>query len=204
HGGKLFPPQEQNHEHHAECGYRLVAGLFCGRGQRRHEGAGGGLFPARPRLRARCSQRCDAAGNSARRRAVTTGSGTGKARPGEHPLWITATQVAVRCGGVLHARAVVIRLQEWDIAWMMARDAPWDAAFYWSIGAFLWFHYFARLSRRTGSLVFAIFLTLFPLRYALHYFFPSAPGLTNNIGEVAVLWITAAILWFQYFRLRRR
>lgn len=90
------------------------------------------------------------------------------------------------------------------IAWMMARDAPWDAAFYWSIGAFLWFHYFARLSRRTGSLVFAIFLTLFPLRYALHYFFPSAPGLTNNIGEVAVLWITAAILWFQYFRLRRR
>lgn len=90
------------------------------------------------------------------------------------------------------------------IAWLMVRDAPWDAAFYWTWGALLWFHYFARLSRRTGSLVFAIVLTLFPLRYALHHFFPSAPELTNNIGEVAVLWITAAVLWFQYFRLRRR
>jgi len=90
------------------------------------------------------------------------------------------------------------------IAWMMVRDAPWDAAFYWIFATLFWFYYLARLSRRTGSLVFAIFLTLLPLRYALHHFFPSAPGLTNNIGEVAVLWITAAILWFQYFRLRRR
>ncbi|MFZ0922861.1 MAG: hypothetical protein WA020_07345, partial [Candidatus Acidiferrales bacterium] len=90
------------------------------------------------------------------------------------------------------------------MAWMMARNAPWDAALYWILGALFWVFYFARPSRRTVSLMVAIFLTLLPLHFGLHLIFPHAPGLNNNIPEAVVIWLGAVVSWVGYFRARAR
>ncbi|MGB6483446.1 MAG: hypothetical protein WBE86_08175 [Candidatus Acidiferrales bacterium] len=90
------------------------------------------------------------------------------------------------------------------MAWMMVRNAPWDAAFYWVLGALFWVFYFARPSRRTVSLVVAIFLTLLPLHFGLHLIFPHAPGLNNNILEAVIIWLGAVVSWVGYFRARAR
>ncbi len=89
------------------------------------------------------------------------------------------------------------------ISWLMVRDAPWDAAFYWSLAGLYWLFYLARMSRRTVSLVAAVFFTLAPLSFALHLVFPGAPALKNNMGEVGVIWLAAAVAWVEYFRRRR-
>lgn len=89
------------------------------------------------------------------------------------------------------------------MTWMMARNAPFDAVFYWSVAVLFWVFYLARPSRRTTSLVGAIFFTLLPLHYGLHLIFPSAPGLGNNLGEVGIIWLAAAVCWVGYFRRRR-
>ena len=81
----------------------------------------------------------------------------------------------------------------------MVRDAPWKAAFHWSYAALLWFlyFYFARLGRRTASLVAAVFLTLIPFPFVLHSVWAGGPVL-----EFVIVWITAAFVWFGYFRRR--
>jgi hypothetical protein len=79
---------------------------------------------------------------------------------------------------------------------LMVRDAPWHAAFDWSLAAALWFLYFARLPRRTASLVCAVSFTLIPVPFVLHSVFAGGPVL-----EFAVIWIFAAFVWFGYFRL---
>ena len=79
-------------------------------------------------------------------------------------------------------------------------DFLWEAAFYWSMGALFWFLYFARLRRRTASLVAAISLTLIPIPFALH--FANAPGPTTAgifAGGICI-WIAAALIWISYFR----
>jgi heme/copper-type cytochrome/quinol oxidase subunit 4 len=92
------------------------------------------------------------------------------------------------------------------ITWMMFRNEPWDAGFYWSFGAFLWVVYFARLSQRTISLVAAIFFALFPA--VMHFAFPGGPHIyTKAIPNwtVAFLWGVAVLAFLQFlFRLRRR
>ncbi|MGB6876616.1 MAG: hypothetical protein WBD87_11325 [Candidatus Acidiferrales bacterium] len=92
------------------------------------------------------------------------------------------------------------------IIWMMVRNAPWDAGFYWSFGALLWLVYFARLSRRTFSLIGAIFFALFPA--LMHFAFPGGPHIyTKAIPNwtVAFLWGVAVLAFLQFlFRLRRR
>ena len=77
------------------------------------------------------------------------------------------------------------------------RDAPWHAAFDWSLAAVLWFLYFARLRRRTASLVCAIFLTLIPIPFVLHSVIAGRP-----VVEFAIVWIFAAFIWLAYFRQR--
>ncbi|HLW81753.1 MAG TPA: hypothetical protein VKS20_06905 [Candidatus Acidoferrales bacterium] len=87
----------------------------------------------------------------------------------------------------------------------IVREAPWDAAFFWSWGALLWFLYFTRLPRRAVSLVIAIFFTLFP--FALHYAFPGGPGVyTESLSNWVspFLWGVAALVWFAYFARPRR
>ena len=55
----------------------------------------------------------------------------------------------------------------------MVRDAPWHAAFDWSLATVLWFVYFAfaRLGPRTIKLVCAICFTLIPIPFVLHSVF---------------------------------
>jgi hypothetical protein len=80
---------------------------------------------------------------------------------------------------------------------LMLRDAPWHAAFHWSLAAVLWFLYFARLPRRTASLVCAIWFTLVPIPFVLHSVSSGEP-----VVLFAIWWMVAAFLWFGYFRPR--
>ena len=86
------------------------------------------------------------------------------------------------------------------LVWLMARNAPWDAAFYWTWGALLWFIYFARLRRRTLALVAGIFCTVVPPLFAMHFSLSAWPQLRDNQGEVLIAWIGAAACWYGYFR----
>ena len=92
------------------------------------------------------------------------------------------------------------------ITWMMFRNEPWDAGFYWTFGAFLWIVYFARLSRRTMSLVVAIFFALFPV--VMRFVFPGGRHVyTRTIPNwtIAFFWVVAALAFLQFlFRLRQR
>jgi hypothetical protein len=80
---------------------------------------------------------------------------------------------------------------------LMVRDAPWHAAFDWSLAAVLWFLYFARMRWRTASLVCAIFFTLIPIPFVLHSAFSGGP-----VVEFAIVWVFAAFIWLGYFRQR--
>jgi hypothetical protein len=80
---------------------------------------------------------------------------------------------------------------------LMLRDAPWHAAFDWSLAAVLWFVYFARMRWRTASLVCAISFTLIPIPFVVHSV--SAGG---RVAEFALVWIIAAFIWLGYLRQR--
>jgi hypothetical protein len=80
----------------------------------------------------------------------------------------------------------------------MVRDAPWEAALYWTLAALFWFLYFARLRHRAASLVGAVSLTLIPVPFVMHSAFAGEP-----VGEVAmIVWTCAAVVWIGYFRQR--
>ena len=80
---------------------------------------------------------------------------------------------------------------------LTVRGNPWHAAFDWSLAAVLWFLYFARLRWRTGNLVCAICFTLIPIPFVWHSVLAGGPVL-----EFVIVWITAAFIWFGYFRQR--
>ncbi|HKV29115.1 MAG TPA: hypothetical protein VJN90_12665 [Candidatus Acidoferrales bacterium] len=91
------------------------------------------------------------------------------------------------------------------IVWMMARNEPWNAGFYWSFGAFLWVVYFARLSRRMICLVAAIFFALFPA--VMHFVFPGGRHVyTRAIPNwtTAFLWGVAVLAFLQFLLRPRR
>ena len=77
------------------------------------------------------------------------------------------------------------------------RHGPWHAAFDWSLAAVLWVVYFARLPRRTVSLVVAISYTLIPIPFAWHSVSAGGP-----VAEFAIWWIVAAFVWLGYFKQR--
>jgi len=81
-------------------------------------------------------------------------------------------------------------------------DALWEAGFDWSMAALFWFLYFAQPRRRVASLVAAIFLTLIPIPFALH--FANAPGPGGTFAEAVCVWIGAALIWIGYGRQRSR
>ena len=83
---------------------------------------------------------------------------------------------------------------------LMGPDALWEAAFDWSMAAFFWFLYFAQPRRRATSLAAAIFLTLIPIPFALH--FANAQGPRGSFAEAVCVWIAAAFLWIGYVRQR--
>jgi hypothetical protein len=80
---------------------------------------------------------------------------------------------------------------------LMVRDAPWHAAYNWSLAAVLWFIYFARPRRRTASLVCAIAFTLIPIPFVLHSVLAGEP-----VVVFTILWFVAAWIWMGYFRTR--
>jgi hypothetical protein len=79
-------------------------------------------------------------------------------------------------------------------------DALWEAAFDWSMAALFWFLYFAQPRRRTATLLAAIFLTVIPIPFALH--FANASGPRGILAEAVCIWIAAAFIWIGYFRQR--
>ena len=87
---------------------------------------------------------------------------------------------------------------------LLGRDGLWEAAFEWSMAAFFWSLYFARPNRRAASLAAAIFLTLIPIPFALH--FANTPGpngiLTGTFAEAVCIWMAAVLIWIGYFRRR--
>ena len=83
---------------------------------------------------------------------------------------------------------------------LMVGDGLWEAVFDWSMAALFWFLYFAQPRRRVASLVAAIFLTLIPIPFALH--FANAPGPRGILAKAVCIWIAAAFLWIGYFRQR--
>ena len=85
---------------------------------------------------------------------------------------------------------------------LMGPNALWEAAFDWSMAAFFWLLYFAQPRRRVASLVAAIFLTLVPIPFALH--FANAPGPRGIFAEAVCIWIAAALIWIAYFHQRSR
>ena len=92
----------------------------------------------------------------------------------------------------------------------LVREAPWEAATFWSLATVLWLAYFARLRRRTASLLFAIIFMLAPIPLDLHFSFGGGVQLRGKnhfdlLWEAVLFWSVAAMLLFQYFtRLRRR
>ncbi|HXS97295.1 MAG TPA: hypothetical protein VN736_22010 [Candidatus Limnocylindrales bacterium] len=87
-----------------------------------------------------------------------------------------------------------------DLASLMGRDVLWEAAFEWTMAALFWFLYFARLRRRAASLVAAIFLTLTPIPFVLH--FATVQALRGSFAEALCFWVAAAFIWIGYFRQR--
>ena len=80
----------------------------------------------------------------------------------------------------------------------MVRSSAWEAAFYWTLAAFFWYLYFARLGRRVTSLLAAISFTLIPIPFVLHSVFAGQP-----VGEFPfIVWMCAAVVWIGYFRQR--
>ena len=83
---------------------------------------------------------------------------------------------------------------------LIAGDTLWEAAFDWSMAALFWFLYFAQPRQRAASLVAAIFLTLIPIPFALH--FANAQGRRGILAEAVCIWIGAALIWIGHYRRR--
>ena len=77
-----------------------------------------------------------------------------------------------------------------------------SAVFFWCLAAILVVLYFAHARRRTCVLTFAIFATAFPIPFLLYSLLTGTPNILSR--EHSVLWAIAAVMWIQYFRLRRK
>jgi hypothetical protein len=78
----------------------------------------------------------------------------------------------------------------------------WGAVFFWCIAAVLVVLYFARARRRTTVLSLAIFTTAFPIPFWVYSILTGTPNILSR--EHSALWAIAAVMWVQYFWLRRK
>lgn len=96
-----------------------------------------------------------------------------------------------------------------QFVWLVRED-PWEAVIFWSVATVLWLAYFARLRRRTASLLFAMIFILAPILLDLHFSVAGGVQLRGKnhfdlLWEAVLFWSVAAMLLVQYFtRLRRR
>lgn len=92
------------------------------------------------------------------------------------------------------------------ITWVMFRNEPWNAGFYWTFGGFMWVAYFFRLSRRVFSLVAGLLLGLFPV--VMHFVFPGGPHAYTRVipnSIIALFWGISVLSFLGFFlRLRHR
>lgn len=88
--------------------------------------------------------------------------------------------------------------------WLMVRDNPWDAAVYWSLAAFFWMLYLARMRRREVLLSGAIFVSLFTLVMGTHYITANWPRVGDNLPEIVIAAIGAVLCWWGYISARKR
>jgi hypothetical protein len=85
------------------------------------------------------------------------------------------------------------------LVWTAILNDPWLLALCWCIGAFLWFQYFARLSRRTSAMVSSIFFALLPLMVEFHLFLPGwQTRLSHRLAWSTAMWVGASAIWASY------
>lgn len=90
------------------------------------------------------------------------------------------------------------------LEWTGVLRQPWLLMLFWSIGALSWFQCFSRLSRRTTATIWSVFFALLGVVWAFHLFLPGwQTGLSSRLSVAWVVWAGVAIIWVQYFRLRR-
>jgi hypothetical protein len=81
------------------------------------------------------------------------------------------------------------------IAALMVRDAPWEAALYWSLAVFFWFLYVTRLGRRMAARLAVIWFALIPIPFVWH-----SVSVGQPVGAVPfVVWACAAVVWIGNF-----
>jgi hypothetical protein len=78
----------------------------------------------------------------------------------------------------------------------------WLAVFLWCLATILVVLSFARARRRTCLLTLAISVTAFLIPFAMYSILTGTPNILS--GAQAPLWVAAAAVWIQYFRLRRK
>lgn len=77
----------------------------------------------------------------------------------------------------------------------------WGGVLFWCMAAILLIHHFARPRRRTAALAVAIFMTALPVLFVAY---AKLTGTPNSLSRAqASFWAIAAVMWAQYFRLRR-
>lgn len=76
------------------------------------------------------------------------------------------------------------------------------AVFFWCLAAILVTLYFVRARRRTAVLMVAIFTTAFPIPFWVYSTLTGTPKILSR--EQWPLWAMGAVMWIQYFWLRRK
>jgi anti-sigma factor RsiW len=93
------------------------------------------------------------------------------------------------------------------VVWMMMRNEPWSAAFYWLLAAVVWVLYLTRPRRRTASLLLAAFLAIAPV-FIMHGSWSAqshAKDYQNSLWLSIFAWCMAALSLVHFFvRTRRR
>lgn len=78
----------------------------------------------------------------------------------------------------------------------------WGGVLFWCISAIIVVHHFARPRRRTAALTAAISMTALPILFLVYAKLTGTPDILSRAQ--ASFWAIAAVMWAQYFRLRRK
>lgn len=78
----------------------------------------------------------------------------------------------------------------------------WGGVLFWCIAAVIVVQHFARPGRRTAALIAAISMTVLPILFLVY---TKLIGTSNILSrDQAPFWAIAAVMWAQYFQLRRK
>jgi hypothetical protein len=85
------------------------------------------------------------------------------------------------------------------VDWTTFLNDPVSPALLWCFAGLFWFHYFARLSRRTIAMTSSIFVALLPMVFVFHLFLPGwQNGLSDRLWLALALWFGPTFIWASY------